>query len=78
MVPPSLRRSFAATSVLFLAVLAISPAKNALRPYRSFQERFRKLGMTRARSLKAAEGYANRPVAIRQIWLRDFDDRVDR
>jgi hypothetical protein len=52
--PLPLRRLFAATSVVFLLVLAVSPAKNALRPYRSLQGQFRKLGMARARSLKAA------------------------
>jgi mono/diheme cytochrome c family protein len=75
---PLLRRVFAATSVVLLAVLAISPAKNAFRPYRSLQARFRNLGTARARSAKAAEDYRRRPVAIRQIWLRELDDRVDR
>ena len=75
---PVLRRVFAASSLVLLVVLAISPAKNALRPYRSFQAQFRKLGVARARSAKAAEDYRRRPVAIHQIWLRDFDDRVDR
>jgi mono/diheme cytochrome c family protein len=73
-----LRRLFAATSLLFLMVLAISPAKNALRPYRALQARYRELGMARAKSLKAAEAYRQRPVAIRQIWLRELDNRVDR
>lgn len=76
--PMPLRRLFAASSLLFLLVLAVSPAKNALRPYRFLQRQFRDLGMSRATSLKAAEAYANQPVAIRQIWLRDFDNRVDR
>ncbi|MGZ6970503.1 MAG: c-type cytochrome, partial [Thermoanaerobaculia bacterium] len=73
-----LRRFFAASSVLFLLVLAISPAKNALRSYRSLQRQYRKLGSSRAHSLKAAQSYTARPVAIQQIWLRDFDNRVDR
>jgi mono/diheme cytochrome c family protein len=73
-----LRRLFAATSLLMLAVLAISPAKSALRAYRSTQREYRRLGMARARSLKAARDYQQRPIAIQQIWLRDFDDRVDR
>jgi mono/diheme cytochrome c family protein len=73
-----LRRLFAVSSVLFLVVLAISPAKNALRPYRSLQRQYRKLASSRARSLKAAQGYEARPVAIQQIWLPDFENRVDR
>jgi mono/diheme cytochrome c family protein len=76
--PMPLRRLFAVSSVLFLIVLAISPAKNALRPYRALQREYAGLGMARAKSLKAAEAYRERPVAIQQIWLRDLDDRVDR
>ncbi len=73
-----LRRLFAATSVMFLVVLAVSPAKNALRPYRALQRQYRRLSASRARSLKAAREYASRPVEIRQVWLRDLDNRVDR
>jgi len=73
-----LRRLFAATSLLFLAVLAFSPAKSALQAYRSVQRQYRRLGMSRARSLKDARNYEKRPVAIQQVWLRDFEDRVDR
>jgi cytochrome c2 len=74
----SLRRVFAVSSVVFLIVLAISPAKNAFRSYRALQRQYKKLGASRARSLKAAQGYEARPVAIQQIWLRDFENRVDR
>jgi mono/diheme cytochrome c family protein len=73
-----LSRTFAITSVLFLAVLAVSPAKDALRPYRSLQREYRRLGTERARTARAAAEYAGKPVAIHQIWLRDLDDRVDR
>jgi mono/diheme cytochrome c family protein len=73
-----LRRLFAASSVLFLIVLAISPAKNYFRPYRSLQSQYRALGVGRARSLKEANAYAGHPAGIQQIWLRDFEDRVDR
>ncbi len=73
-----LKRLFAATSLLFLAVLAISPAKSALRSYRSVQRQYRRLGAARARSLKTARDYERRPVAIQQVWLRELGDRVDR
>src|SRR5215471_20265353 len=73
-----LRKLFALTSLLFLMVLAISPAKSALQPYRSLQRQYRSLGMSKARSLKAARDYERRPVAIQQVWLRDFDNHVDR
>ena len=72
-----LSRLFATTSVLFLAVLAISPAKNALRPYHALQRRYRALGEARARDARSAASYARLP-GIRQVWLRDWDDRVDR
>jgi mono/diheme cytochrome c family protein len=77
-VPHGLRRLFAASSLLFLIVLAITPTKNYFRAYRSLQGKYRRLGMERAHSLKEAGEYSARPVAIRQIWLRDFDNRVDR
>jgi len=77
-VPRPLSRLFAISSVLFLFVLAISPTKNFFRPYRLVQEEYRRLGQERAGSLKRAEEYATRPVAIRQIWLREFENRVDR
>ena len=73
-----LRRTFAVTSILFLVVLAISPAKNALRAYRSLQGQYRTLGVARAKSMKAAAEYSGRPTAIQQIWLRDLENRVDR
>jgi len=73
-----LRRFFALTSVAFLAVLAISPAKNALRPYRAFQRKFAALGAVRARSAQQSKQYARRPIAIHQIWLPGLDNRVDR
>ena len=72
------KRLFAVTSVLFLLVLAISPAKSALRSYGPIQREYRRLGMARAKSLKAAQEYKSRPIAIQQTWLRGFDDRVDR
>ena len=54
-----LRRLFAVTSVVFLAVLAISPAKNALRPYRALQRKFATLGAARAHSAQQAREYAS-------------------
>lgn len=74
----SLRRLFALSSVAFLAVLAVSPVKNALRPYRAIQKEYERIGMARATTLKAAQAYASNPIAIRQIWIPDFDNRVDR
>ena len=74
----NMRRLFALSSLAFLAVLAVSPVKNALRPYRSIQRDYRRAGMARAASLKAAQTYASRPIAIQQIWIPELDNRVDR
>ena len=65
-----LSRLFATTSVLFLLVLAISPAKNALRPYHAYQRHYRALGEKRARDARSAAAYAALPAGIRQVWLR--------
>ncbi len=73
-----LRRLFATTSVVFLVVLAFSPAKNAMRPYKALQSRYRKLGVARAKSTQQAREYERLPVAIHQIWLPDLGNRVDR
>lgn len=73
-----LRRLFAITSLLFLVVLAISPLKNALRPYRSIQREYSRLGASRAKSQKLAQAYLDRPVSIQQIWLPGLQNRVDR
>ncbi|HJU84704.1 MAG TPA: c-type cytochrome [Holophagaceae bacterium] len=73
-----LRRLFAATSLLMLVVLGVSPVKNALRPYRALQRRYAALGASRATSLKAGQAYLHTPVAIHQIWLPAFENRVDR
>jgi len=73
-----MRRLFAISSLVFLAVLAFSPVKNALRPYRSLQREFRRVGAAHAPSMKAAQAYAARPIGIQQIWIPELDDRVDR
>jgi len=73
-----LRRLFAVSSLALLAVLAFSPVKNALRPYRAIQRQYRRIGVARAPSMKAGEAYASRPIAIQQIWIPEFEDRIDR
>jgi cytochrome c2 len=73
-----LRRLFALSSFAFLGVLAVSPVKNALRPYRSIQKTFQRIGVARAPNQKASRVYADRAIAIEQIWTPEFDNRVDR
>jgi cytochrome c2 len=74
----SLGRFFALSSLAFLVVLAVSPVKNAFRSYRSIQRDFRHAGIARAATVKAAQAYTSRPIAIEQIWIPEFDNRVDR
>lgn len=74
----TLRRLFALSSLAFLIVLAFSPVKNALRPYRALQRQFRLVGIARASSGKAAEMYSSRPIAIQQVWIPELNNRVDR
>ncbi|HEY3053723.1 MAG TPA: c-type cytochrome [Thermoanaerobaculia bacterium] len=71
-------RLFAVSSLAFLAVLAFTPVKNALRPYRSIQRQYRRVSAARAPNMRVAQAYAARPIAIQQIWIPDFQDRVDR
>lgn len=69
---------FAISSVITVAVLAISPVKDYFREYRSYQNAYRKLLIDTAgsaRELRAAESQA---VAIRQYWLEDLGNHVDR
>lgn len=73
-----MRRLFALCSLAFLAVLAVSPVKNAMRPYRAIQRDFQRAGIARASTLKIAQTYASRPIAIQQIWIPELDNRVDR
>ena len=73
-----MQRLFALSSLAFLAVLAVSPVKNALRPYRSIQRDYQRVGVARAANLKVAQTYASRSIAIEQIWIPEFDNRVDR
>jgi len=69
---------FALSSLAFLAVLAVSPVKNELRSYRAIQRDFQSAGIARAATVKAAQTYASRPIAIQQIWIPELDNRVDR
>jgi len=69
---------FAIVSVVFLVVLAISPVKDYFREYRHYQKEYQRRLLANAGSskqLKQARGFA---VGVRQIWLRDYEDRVDR
>ncbi|MFQ5766539.1 MAG: c-type cytochrome [Acidobacteriota bacterium] len=69
---------FALSSVVFLVVLAISPFKDYFSEYRSQQERFRKVLAVNASTRKEVEAARDFKVGIRQIWIPEWNDRVDR
>ena len=69
---------FALSSVVFVVVLAISPIKDYLREYRHYQSGFKALLLEQAGSAKELRDAQSRTVGIHQIWIPDFDNRVDR
>ena len=69
---------FAITSLALLAVLVVSPIKDYFREYRRYQKNYRSLLLRQAGSLQEIRRAEAAEVGIRQIWIPDFDDRVDR
>jgi mono/diheme cytochrome c family protein len=70
--------TFAVTSVALLAILAVSPVKDYFREYRHYQRQYRKLLLSDAGSLQEVRRAQAEEVKVRQIWIPDFDNRVDR
>ncbi len=70
--------AFAASSVIFLVVLAISPFKDFFREYRKHQNEYRRILAERAASRREFEQAEGFQVGIRQIWIPDLDNHVDR
>ncbi|MBD3868733.1 MAG: c-type cytochrome [Acidobacteria bacterium] len=71
-------RWFGVSSVLFLVVMAISPLKDYFREYRDYQKAYADLLLDRAGSRKEVEEAKALAVEIRQIWIPDWNNRVDR
>ncbi len=69
---------FAVSSTVFVGILAISPVKDYLREYRTYQERYRGLLLETAGSAAEVRKARSVDIAIRQIWIPAFEDRVDR
>lgn len=76
--PDRLWLGFAVSSLAFLAILAVSPVKDAFREYRHVQGRYRELLTRSAASRKELREAAALEVGIRQIWMPEFGNRVDR
>ncbi len=69
---------FGLISVLFLLVLAISPTKDYFREYRRYQKKYHQLLIEKASSRKELARAEAESVCVRQIWIPEFDNRVDR
>ncbi len=69
---------FAVSSVVFLAVLAVSPVKDYFREYRRYQSEYRQRLLQSATSLKELKQARAREVTEEQIWLPKLDNHVDR
>lgn len=67
----NLNKLYAIVSLVFLGVLAISPAKDYFTEWRSYQKEYNQLLAEQPRRAKAV------PVGIKQHWNRDLD-RIDR
>jgi cytochrome c2 len=69
---------FGVSSVVCLAVLAISPVKDYFREYRRYQNEYRDRLVAAAGTSKELRAAQAETVHVRQIWLPELDNRVDR
>ena len=69
---------FALSSLGMLGVLGISPVKDYFREYRGYQNEYRVLLLRRAGSLQEVRRAEALSVGIRQIWIPELDNHVDR
>ena len=69
---------FAVSSVAFLAVMAVSPVKDYLREYRGYQNEYREFLLARAGSAKELKAAKQEDVHVRQIWIPELNNAVDR
>lgn len=70
--------TFAVTSVVCLGVLAVSPIRDYLREYRGYQEEYRQRLIDAAGSSRDLRRARAETVRVRQIWIPELDNRVDR
>ncbi|MFQ5720494.1 MAG: c-type cytochrome, partial [Acidobacteriota bacterium] len=68
----------AISSVVFLVVLAISPLKDYFREDRAYQQEYRQLLLDRAGTRKELAAAESMAVRIRQIWIPELSNQVDR
>lgn len=70
--------AFALSSVVCLVVLAISPVKDYFREYRQYQEEYRRRLIAAAGTSRELRRAQQETVRVRQLWVPELDDRVDR
>jgi len=76
--PDRLWAWFAVSSVVSLVALSISPMKDYFRDYRRYQESYRQRLLATAGSSKELQAAEAETVRVRQTWIPQFGDRVDR
>jgi cytochrome c2 len=69
---------FGVSSFIFLVVLAISPLKDYFREYRRYQNSYGDLLLAHAGSRREVQEAEAMSVGIRQMWIPELNNRVDR
>jgi mono/diheme cytochrome c family protein len=69
---------FAIVSAAMLVVLAISPVKDYFREYRGYQNQYRALQLKNAGTMQEVRRARDQAIGIRQIWIPELDNHVDR
>jgi mono/diheme cytochrome c family protein len=69
---------FGLSSVVFLVIMAVSPVKDYFREYRTYQNEYRDLLLGQAGSSRELREAQAQRVRVHQIWIPEFNDRVDR
>jgi mono/diheme cytochrome c family protein len=69
---------FAISSVAFLALMAVSPVKDYFREYRGHQNEYRSFLLDRAGSARELKEAKQEGVRVRQIWVPELGNAVDR
>lgn len=70
--------AFSVSSVLCLAVLAVSPIKDHFREYRSFQQDYQERLVAAAGTSRELRQARQETVRVRQLWIPDLGNHVDR
>jgi cytochrome c2 len=69
---------FGVSSIVFLVIMAVSPVKDYFREYREYQSEYRDLLLGQASSSRELREAEAQYVRVHQIWIPEFNNRVDR